>query len=66
VEGSCEHGNVPSGSVKCWKFMSSCTTGSFSSRAQQYEVSQSVNPSRHMYTFLTHEDYIANRSLEMA
>jgi hypothetical protein len=21
VEGSCEHGNEPSGSVKCWEFL---------------------------------------------
>jgi hypothetical protein len=34
VEGSCEHGNEPSGSINAGKFMSSCTTGSFSRRAQ--------------------------------
>jgi hypothetical protein len=27
VEGSCEHGNEPSGSIKCWKFLSSCKIG---------------------------------------
>jgi hypothetical protein len=27
VESSCEHGNEPSGSIKCWKFLSSCTIG---------------------------------------
>jgi hypothetical protein len=39
VEGSCEHGNEPSGSIKCWKFLSSCTVGGFSRRAQLHEVS---------------------------
>jgi hypothetical protein len=24
-----EHDNEPPGSIKCWKFLSSCTTGSF-------------------------------------
>jgi hypothetical protein len=38
VEGSCEHGNEPSGSIKCWKFLSSCTIGGFSRRAQLHEV----------------------------
>jgi hypothetical protein len=32
VEGSCEHGNEPAG-----KFLSSCTIGSFSRRAQLHE-----------------------------
>jgi hypothetical protein len=39
VEGSCEHGNEPSGSIKCWKFLSSCTTGDFLRRASLREVS---------------------------
>jgi hypothetical protein len=39
VEGSCEHGNELSGSIKCWKFLSSCTTGSFSRRVQLHGVS---------------------------
>jgi hypothetical protein len=37
VEGSCEHGNEPSVSIKCsemGKFLSSCATGGFSRRAQ--------------------------------
>jgi hypothetical protein len=25
--GSCEHGNEPSGSIKCWKFLSTCRIG---------------------------------------
>jgi hypothetical protein len=38
VEGSCEHGNEPSGSIKFWKFLSSYTTGGFSRRAQLHDV----------------------------
>jgi hypothetical protein len=30
-ESSCELGNVPSGSIKCWKFFSRSTTGCLSS-----------------------------------
>jgi hypothetical protein len=33
------HGNEPSGSLNVWKFLSSCTTGGFSRRAQLHEVS---------------------------
>jgi hypothetical protein len=42
VEVSCEHGNEPSGSIKCWDyFLSDCAIGSFSGRAQLHEcVSQ--------------------------
>jgi hypothetical protein len=29
VEGSCEHGNEPSGYIKCWKIQSGRTTGDF-------------------------------------
>jgi hypothetical protein len=39
VEGSCEHGNEPSESIKVGKFLSSYTTGGFSRRAQLHEVS---------------------------
>jgi hypothetical protein len=39
VEGSCEHGNEPSGSINVGKFLSSCTDGGFSRRAQLHEVS---------------------------
>jgi hypothetical protein len=39
VEGSCEHGNEPSGSINCWEFLSNCTPGGFSRRAQFHEVS---------------------------
>jgi hypothetical protein len=34
VEGSCEHGNEPSGSINAGKFLSGCTFDSFSKRAQ--------------------------------
>jgi hypothetical protein len=34
VEGSCEHGDEPSGSINAGNFMSGCTIGSFSGRAQ--------------------------------
>jgi hypothetical protein len=38
VEGSYEHGNERSGSIKCWDyFLSGCGNGSFSSRAQLHE-----------------------------
>jgi hypothetical protein len=39
VEGSCEHGNEPVGSIRFGKFLSSCTTGGFSRRAQLHVVS---------------------------
>jgi hypothetical protein len=39
VEGSCEHDKEPSGSIKFGKFLSSCTTGSFSRRTLLHEVS---------------------------
>jgi hypothetical protein len=38
MEGSCEHGNKPSYSIK-WKFLSSCTTGGFSRSVQLHEFS---------------------------
>jgi hypothetical protein len=38
VEGSCEHGNESSGSINAGKFLSSCTIGGFSRRAQLHEV----------------------------
>jgi hypothetical protein len=37
VEGSCEHGNEASGSIKCWEALECCTTGGFS-RTQLHEV----------------------------
>jgi hypothetical protein len=38
VEGFCEHGNEPLGSVKVGEFLSSSATGSFSRRAQLHGV----------------------------
>jgi hypothetical protein len=40
VEGSCEHGNEPSGSMKCWEILERFTTAGFSRRSQLQEVSQ--------------------------
>jgi hypothetical protein len=34
VEGSCEHGNEPSRSLNAGQFLSGCTTGGLSRRAQ--------------------------------
>jgi hypothetical protein len=39
VESSCELGNEPSGSVKCWELPSDCTTGGLSSGTQLHRVS---------------------------
>jgi hypothetical protein len=39
VEGFCEYGIKPSGSIKCWKSLSSCAIGGFSRRAQLHGVS---------------------------
>jgi hypothetical protein len=38
-EGSCEHGNEPSGSIRCWEFLSGCATGGLSRRARLHGVS---------------------------
>jgi hypothetical protein len=42
MEGCCEHGNEPSGSINIGKFLRNCTTGGFSRRAQPHGVSQLV------------------------
>jgi hypothetical protein len=39
VEGSCEHGNEPSGPQNAGKFLNSCTTGGFSRTTQLHELS---------------------------
>jgi hypothetical protein len=39
VDSSCEHSNEPSVPKNADEFLSSCTTGSFSRRAQLHEVS---------------------------
>jgi hypothetical protein len=38
VDGSSEQGNEPSGSINGGKFLSSCTIGGFSRRAQLHEL----------------------------
>jgi hypothetical protein len=40
--GSYEHGNEPPGSIKCWKFLSSCTIGWFSRRVQLHESVKTI------------------------
>jgi hypothetical protein len=42
VESSCELGNEPSGSIKCWKLLSGCTTCGLSSGTQLHRVSYLV------------------------
>jgi hypothetical protein len=42
VEGSCERGNDPSSSIKCWELPSGCTTCGLSSGIQLHRVSWSV------------------------
>jgi hypothetical protein len=37
MEGSCEHDNEASGSIKCWEVLEGCTIGGFSRRAQLSE-----------------------------
>jgi hypothetical protein len=39
VEGFCEHGNEPSGSIKYWEVLELFTIGDFSRKAQLHEVS---------------------------
>jgi hypothetical protein len=39
VESSCELGNEPSGSIKCWELPSGCTTCGLSSGTQLHRVS---------------------------
>jgi hypothetical protein len=40
VESSCECGNEPSDSIKCWEIIECLHTGGLSSSAQLYEYSQ--------------------------
>jgi hypothetical protein len=39
VESSCEYGNEPSGSIKCWEAIECFTTGGLSSNVQLHRVS---------------------------
>jgi hypothetical protein len=43
VESSCELGNEPSGSIKCWELPSGCTSCVLSSGTQLHRVSQLVS-----------------------
>ena len=43
MEGSCGHGNEPSGSINAGKFLSRCTIVSFSRRARIHKVSYLVS-----------------------
>jgi hypothetical protein len=43
VESSCELGNEPSGSIKCWELPSGCTTCGLSSSTQLHRVSYNGN-----------------------
>jgi hypothetical protein len=47
LAGSCEHGNEPSGSVKCGEFLRRWTTGGFSRRTRLPRVDQSVRGREH-------------------
>jgi hypothetical protein len=38
VESSCESGNEPSGSIKCWELPNGCTTCGLSSDTQLHRV----------------------------
>jgi hypothetical protein len=35
VEGYCEHGNEPSGSIKCWEVLDNWTTGDYEKGANK-------------------------------
>jgi hypothetical protein len=39
VESSCERGNEPSGSIKCWELLSGCTSCGLSGGTQLHRVS---------------------------
>jgi hypothetical protein len=50
VESSCELGNEPSGSIKCWELPSGCTTCGLSSGTQLHRVSYLVIHGRTLLT----------------
>jgi hypothetical protein len=49
VEGSCEHGNEPSGSIKCWEVLSECTIGGFSKGLSSTSEYVKVKPGRSLW-----------------
>jgi hypothetical protein len=57
VESSCELGNEPSGSIKCWELPSGCTSCGLSSGTQLHRVRDS--------RFMRNEYDIQNRNLDM-
>jgi hypothetical protein len=62
VESSCELGNEPSGSIKCWELPSGCTTCGLSSGTQLHIVGwlgclHSFQNTSFNIQYLFHEDY---------
>jgi hypothetical protein len=50
VENSCELGNEPSGSIKCWELPNGCTTCGLSNGTQLHRVSYLFISSCHLLT----------------
>jgi hypothetical protein len=50
VESSCELGNEPSGSIKCWDLLSGCTSCGLSSGTQLHRVSYLVSSVTEKFT----------------
>jgi hypothetical protein len=50
VESSCELGNEPSGSIKCWELPNGCTTSDLSSGTQFQRVSKLVKTKGHVHS----------------
>jgi hypothetical protein len=48
MEGCCEQGNVPFGSIQVGKLLRSCKTGSISRRAQLHGVGMLVGPALYL------------------
>jgi hypothetical protein len=46
VEGSCEHGNEPLGSIQCWEVLEKVRIGDFSRMAELHEVSFTYFPDK--------------------
>jgi hypothetical protein len=59
VEDPCEHGDEPSGSIKCWE---GCTIGSFSRRAQLHKQAKvklsSLISGSHKYSLSSLEEAV--------
>jgi hypothetical protein len=61
VESSCELGNEPSGSIKCWELPSGCTNRGLSSGTQLHRVSSEGNMRRTDRTAVQYETYWQDR-----